>query len=112
MEIPLVSDVDHSIMTAYGCKIEDHSGEHHAAFRATYIIDRDGILRQYSINDLPIGRNADEVLRLVKALNFTDTHGEVCPAGWQPGAATMVPDHTSSKLQDFWANVHAKTGKE
>ena len=43
MEIPLVSDVDHSIMTAYGCKIEDDSGERHAAFRATYIIDRDGI---------------------------------------------------------------------
>lgn len=82
MDIPLVSDVDHSIMSDYGCQIADHSGEHGVAFRATYIIDRDGILRQYSINDLPIGRSADEVLRLVKALNFTDTHGEVCPAGW------------------------------
>lgn len=108
MDIPLLSDVDKSIARDYGCYIDDHSGEHGASFRATYIIDREGVLRQYSINDLPIGRSADEVLRLVKALAFTDEHGEVCPAGWQPGQATMVPDHTSDKLKDFWANVHAK----
>lgn len=108
MDIPLISDVDKSIARDYGCLIDDASGERGASFRATYIIDKEGTLRQYSMNDLPIGRSADEVLRLVKALAFTDEHGEVCPAGWQPGQATMVPDHSSDKLKDFWANVHAK----
>lgn len=108
MDIPLLSDVDHSISRDYGCLIEDNSGERGAAFRATYIIDPNGVLRQYSMNDLPIGRSADEVLRLVKALAFTDEHGEVCPANWTPGKPTMVPDHGSDKLKDFWSNVHAK----
>ena len=56
-----------------------------------------------SMNDLPVGRNVDEVLRMVKAFQYTDEHGEVCPSGWTPGAATMVPDHSSDKLADFWA---------
>lgn len=58
MDIPLLADVDHSISRDYGCLIEDGSGDQGAAFRGTYIIDRDGVLRQYSINDLPIGRSA------------------------------------------------------
>ena len=82
MDIPLLADVDKSIARDYGCLIEDDSGERGATVRATYIIDKEGNLRQYSMNDLPIGRSADEVLRLVKAVKFTDEHGEVCPAGW------------------------------
>lgn len=50
--------------------------------RATYIIDSNGILRHMSINDLPVGRNIDEILRLVKAFQYTDKSGEVCPAHW------------------------------
>jgi peroxiredoxin (alkyl hydroperoxide reductase subunit C) len=48
------------------------------------------------------------VLRLVKALAFTDEHGEVCPASWTPGSATMVPDHNSPALKNFWKDVHSK----
>jgi alkyl hydroperoxide reductase subunit AhpC len=108
MEIPLIADVDRSLARDYGCLIEDDSGDRYAPFRATYIIDKEGVLRHYSMNDLPIGRNADEVLRLVKALAFADEHGEVCPASWQPGQPTMVPSHDSQKTKDFWSNVYAK----
>merc|ERR1712060_929412 len=58
--------------------------------------------------DLPVGRNVDEVLRMVKAFQYTDIHGEVCPSGWEPGKATMVPDHASDRLANFWATEHGK----
>ena len=56
-----------------------------------------GILRQITINDLPVGRSVDETLRLVQAFQFTDENGEVCPAGWKPGKDSMKPDPTGSK---------------
>ena len=59
--------------------------------------DDKGILRQITINDRPVGRCVDETLRLVQAFQFTDKHGEVCPAGWQPGKATIKPDPTDKK---------------
>lgn len=107
MGIPMVSDITKQISKDYGCFIEDGE-DAGVAFRATYIIDKEGTLRQYSINDLPVGRNVDEILRMVKAFQYTDEHGEVCPSGWEPGAATMVPDHNSDRLAAFWANTHAK----
>lgn len=107
MKLPMVSDLTKSISRDYGCLL-DHSDDNGVALRATYVIDREGILRQFSINDLPVGRNVDEVLRLVKAFQYTDEHGEVCPSGWTPGAATMVPDHSSDRLAAFWANEHGK----
>uniref|UniRef100_A0A2K5LCS4 thioredoxin-dependent peroxiredoxin n=1 Tax=Cercocebus atys TaxID=9531 RepID=A0A2K5LCS4_CERAT len=55
------------------------------SFRGLFIIDDKGILRQITVNDLPVGRSVDETLRLVQAFQFTDKHGEVCPAGWKPG---------------------------
>lgn len=74
MDIPLLSDVNKTIARDYGCLIEE--GEDAGiAFRATYIIDGKGIVRHVSINDLPVGRNPDEYLRLVKAFQFVDTHG-------------------------------------
>lgn len=54
-----------------------------------FIIDQRGILRQITMNDLPVGRSVDETLRLVQAFQYTDSHGEVCPAGWKPGADTV-----------------------
>lgn len=60
--------------------------------RGLFIIDPKGILRQITMNDLPVGRSVDETLRLVQAFQYTDEHGEVCPANWKPGAATIVPD--------------------
>ena len=78
MEIPLLADVNHQIAVAYGCLLAEEG----VAFRATYIIDGKGILRHMTISDLPVGRNIDEVLRLVKAFQYTDEFGEVCPAKW------------------------------
>ena len=54
-------------------------------------------MRHVTVNDLPVGRNVDEVLRVVQAFQYTDVHGEVCPAGWTPGAATMKPGTVDSK---------------
>jgi alkyl hydroperoxide reductase subunit AhpC len=91
MDVPLISDINKTISKSYGCLCEDGE-EEGVAFRATYIIDRNGIVKHSSINDLPVGRNPDEYLRLVKAFQFVDEHGEVCPAGWQPGQKTMSTD--------------------
>ena len=57
--------------------------------RGLFIIDGAGVLRQITMNDLPVGRSVDETLRLVQAFKYTDSHGEVCPAGWKPGADTV-----------------------
>ena len=96
LDIPLVADVTKSIARSYGCLIED-GGDAGVAFRATYIIDDKQIVRHISISDLPVGRNVEETLRLVKAFKYTDEFGEVCPASWRPGSKTMVDDHSSTK---------------
>lgn len=57
--------------------------------RGLFIIDDKGTLRQITMNDLPVGRDVDETLRLVQAFQYTDKHGEVCPAGWKPGKDTV-----------------------
>jgi alkyl hydroperoxide reductase subunit AhpC len=106
MAIPMVADVSKDIAKKYGCLIED-GDDAGIAFRATYIIDDKGIVRHISINDLPVGRNVDETLRLVQAFQYTDKYGEVCPAQWTPGAATMTPDN-EEKLAAFWENEHGK----
>jgi len=94
---PLLSDITHEISKAYGVYLEDlgHS------LRGLFIIDPKGILRQITMNDLPVGRSVDETLRLVQAFQYTDQHGEVCPAGWKPGADTIIPD--PKKAQDFFS---------
>ena len=61
------------------------------AYRGTFLIDKKGIVRHESVNDLPLGRNVEEYLRLIDAMHHTDTHGEVCPAGWRKGAGAMQP---------------------
>ena len=106
MSIPMLADISKQISRDYGCLIED-GDDAGVAFRATYIIDPNGILRHISMNDLPVGRNVEETLRLVKAFQYTDEHGEVCPASWQPGKATMTPGN-EAKLNEFWEKEHAK----
>lgn len=88
INIPLLSDLSHKIATDYGVYLDDlgHS------LRGLFIIDQRGILRQITMNDLPVGRSVDETIRLVQAFQYTDSHGEVCPAGWKPGADTIVPN--------------------
>ncbi|XP_072925240.1 peroxiredoxin-1 [Hemitrygon akajei] len=93
MNVPLVADLTHSISKDYGVLKEDEG----ISYRGLFIIDEKGILRQITINDLPVGRSVDETLRLVQAFQFTDKHGEVCPAGWKPGSDTIKPDVQSSK---------------
>ncbi|NXP47939.1 PRDX1 protein, partial [Heliornis fulica] len=93
MKIPLISDTKRDIAKEYGVLKEDEG----IAYRGLFIIDEKGILRQITINDLPVGRSVDETLRLVQAFQFTDKHGEVCPAGWKPGSDTIKPDVQKSK---------------
>jgi len=69
------------------------------ALRASFLIDRNGVVQHQVVNNLPLGRNVDEMLRVVDALQFTEEHGEVCPAGWQPGDAGMKP--TAEGVSDF-----------
>ena len=97
MSFPMVADIGGRIAKKFGCLIED-GPDSGVAFRATYIIDGKGIVRHISINDLPVGRNPLETLRLVKAFQYTDEHGdEVCPANWAPGDKTLETKVNSSK---------------
>ena len=81
---PMVADVKHEICRAYD--VEASAG---VAFRGSFLIDKAGLVRHQVVNDLPLGRNVDEMLRMVDALQFTEEHGEVCPAGWSKGKAGM-----------------------
>jgi len=93
VNIPLLSDMSHRISKDYGVYLEDLGH----TLRGLFIIDHRGILRQITMNDLPVGRSVDETLRLVQAFQYTDQHGEVCPAGWKPGGATIVPNPLEKK---------------
>ncbi|KAH9954988.1 thioredoxin-like protein [Lactifluus volemus] len=96
LQIPLLADRNMRVARDYGCLIEDKG----ITFRASYLIDPNGTLRQITVNDLPVGRSVDEALRLVQAFQFTDKHGEVCPANWKEGGKTIRADPTS-KLEYF-----------
>jgi len=102
MKIPILADFNKEVATAYGVVIPS-GGDAGAPLRGLYIIDPKNVIRQITCNDLPVGRNVDEILRLVKAFQFVDVHGEVCPANWTPGAATMHADPTKS--QDYFKTV-------
>ncbi|XP_067010447.1 peroxiredoxin 2 [Anabrus simplex] len=93
MDIPLLADKSGKIARSYGV-LDEETG---IPFRGLFIIDGNQVLRQITVNDLPVGRSVDETLRLVQAFQYTDTHGEVCPAGWKPGAKTMIPNPSASK---------------
>ncbi|HSB97750.1 MAG TPA: peroxiredoxin [Spongiibacteraceae bacterium] len=80
----MAADISHTIARDYD--VESAGG---VAFRGAFIIDNKGVVRAQLINDLPLGRNIDELLRLVEALQFHEQHGEVCPAGWKKGDAGM-----------------------
>ena len=93
---PLVADMTHDISRAYG--VETVDGD--AAYRASFLIDTDGIVRHQVVNDKPLGRDIDEMLRMVDALQFHEEHGEVCPAGWKEGDMGMkeTPQSVASYL--------------
>lgn len=80
----MAADINHDICRAYD--VETAGG---VAFRGAFLIDAQGNVRSQLVNDLPLGRNIDELIRLIEALQFTDQHGEVCPAGWNKGDKGM-----------------------
>ena len=92
----LAADMKHEICQAYGV---EHPGAG-VAFRGSFLIDKEGNVRHQVVNDLPLGRNVDEMLRMVDALQFHEKHGEVCPAGWQDGDEGMNanPDGVAAYL--------------
>jgi alkyl hydroperoxide reductase subunit AhpC len=99
LDLPLIADPSHEISKKYGVLI-DGSG---ISLRGLFIIDKELIVRHITINDLPVGRSVDEVLRVIKAFQFNEKHGEVCPANWKSGDKTIVPDPNKSK--DFFKGV-------
>lgn len=82
----MAADITHSICQSYG--VEHPTAG--VAFRAAFVIDKNGMVRSQIVNDLPIGRNIDEILRIIDAVQFFEEHGEVCPAGWEKGKAGMT----------------------
>ena len=98
----LAADMNHDICKAYD--VESDGG---VAFRGAFLIDTNGVVRSQIVNDLPLGRNMDELIRLVDALQFHEEHGEVCPAGWNKGDAGMnaSPDGVAAYLSDNADNL-------
>jgi peroxiredoxin (alkyl hydroperoxide reductase subunit C) len=87
VKFPIVADVLHEIVRAYD--VEHDSG---VALRASFLIDRNFVVQHMTVNNLDLGRNVDEMIRMVDALQFTEKYGEVCPAGWQKGEDGMKAD--------------------
>ncbi|CAM42125.1 tryparedoxin peroxidase [Leishmania braziliensis MHOM/BR/75/M2904] len=100
MEIPMLADKTKCICRAYGV-LDEKKG---VAYRGLFIIDPKGILRQIIVNDMPVGRNVEEALRLLEALQFVEKHGEVCPANWKKGDATMKPERQAS-IEGYFSTV-------
>ena len=92
---PLLADLNKQIARDYGVLIEGPG----IALRGLFIIDKTGVLKHSTINDLNLGRNIDEVLRLLDAIDFSEEHGEVCPANWKKGDKAMKP--TAAGLKEF-----------
>jgi peroxiredoxin (alkyl hydroperoxide reductase subunit C) len=115
---PLVADLSKTIAADYDVligneSVEDEDGEAvhllggTIALRGSFLIDKDGVVQHQVVNNLPLGRNIDEMLRMIDALQFTEEHGEVCPAGWNRGDKGMVAsaDGVASYLSDEADNL-------
>lgn len=96
MTYTLLSDINKEAAKAYDVLAEAEG----VSYRGLFLIDREGIVRYQVVNDLGLGRNVDEVLRMVEALQFTEEFGEVCPANWHKGAKTMKP--TDEGLKEYF----------
>jgi alkyl hydroperoxide reductase subunit AhpC len=99
LKYPLVSDLTKSISKDYGVLHDDA-----VALRGLFVLDKTGVVHHLTVNNLPIGRNVDEVLRVLDALQHFEQHGEVCPANWKKGDAGMNP----SKAAEYFQKVNAK----
>lgn len=100
IDYPLIADVTKNIARDYGVLFDES-----VALRGLFLIDKAGVVRHSTINDLPLGRNVDEALRVIDALQYTEEHGEVCPANWKKGEEAMKPD--AAGVADYLSK-HAK----
>ncbi|WP_135079881.1 peroxiredoxin [Terasakiella sp. SH-1] len=102
VQFPMVADITKEIINNYG--VVTGPG---IAFRGTFIIDKNGVVRHQLVNDLPLGRNVDETIRTLDALQFHEEHGEVCPAGWNKGDSgmTATPDGVAAYLSENADNL-------
>lgn len=100
---PLVADLNKDIARSYGILLPGG-----VALRGLFLIDKTGVVRHEVVNDLPLGRSVDEALRMVKALQYFEVNGEVCPANWKEGARSIKPTVTDSK-KFFSAEYAAKS---
>jgi len=98
----LAADINHDICRAYD--VESADG---VAFRGAFIIDKEGVVRSQTVNDLPLGRNFDDFIRVIEALQFHEEHGEVCPAGWSKGDKGMdaSPEGVAAYLSENADNL-------
>ena len=92
IEYPLIADITKNIARDYGVLFNEA-----VALRGLFLIDKNGVVRHSTINDLPLGRNVDEALRMVDALQYTETNGEVCPANWKKGDKAMKANNDGLK---------------
>ncbi len=99
VKYPLVADLNKNIARDYGVLFDEA-----VALRGLFVIDTEGVVRHALVNDLPLGRNVDEALRILDALQFTEEHGEVCPANWREGEDAMKP--TAEGVAEYLA-AHA-----
>lgn len=86
VQFPIVADLDKNVSRAYGVLFNES-----VSLRGLFLIDKEGIVRHALVNDLPLGRNVDEAIRMLDALQHHEKHGEVCPANWRPGEDAMKP---------------------
>ncbi|RZF38458.1 hypothetical protein LSTR_LSTR011948 [Laodelphax striatellus] len=100
LKYPLLADFSKEISKKYGILIEGDG----IPLRGLFIIDPEGKIRQITVNDLPVGRSVEEVLRLIKAFQFVEKHGEVCPANWNPESPTIKPNPVES--QEYFKKVN------
>ncbi|MGL4419817.1 MAG: peroxiredoxin [Gemmataceae bacterium] len=99
LKYPLIADLTKKISEDYGVLLPGG-----IALRGLFIIDKEGILRHITVNDLPLGRNVDEVIRVIDALQHFETHGEVCPANWKKGDMALNP----KKAGEYFEKANAK----
>lgn len=88
IHFPIISDINKSIASDYDVLVENEG----VAYRGLFLIDKEGIVRHQVINDLPLGRSVEEAIRILDALIYFETFGEVCPANWQKGKKTFKPN--------------------
>ncbi len=101
IQYPLIADLDKKISQAYDVLLAGG-----IALRGLFLIDKSGVVRHQVVNDLPLGRSVDETLRMVKALQYFEKNGEVCPANWQEGSRTIKPSPGDSK--EFFQAEYSK----